>query len=298
MFPSPIFAITTPFDENGDLAEKAFVESLHFWTDGGVSAIIVGGTTGEFPSLALGERLTLYRLAREHFPGVILQNISSPSYRDVRTLAEASPGADGFLLLPPYYYAGIKDEGLIAFYQKALEGFRTPTLLYHFPKHSKLPFALDLVRRLREACPQIVGLKDSGGDFAASRAFQALGNGFQLYSASSATMLQALQAGMAGLISGSGLPFPACLVGLVRAFQNGQADQASHFQAVFDKWSRFRKDLGANGEAVAKYALSLRVPGYPSFMRPPLPELTQEQKQQVQAFLRDIDAEIVLRSHA
>ena len=73
----PFFAIVTPFANSGRIDEKALFDYLKFLEKSGVASIIVGGSTGDFASLSLSERIELLELTRLFFSGYIVGNISS-----------------------------------------------------------------------------------------------------------------------------------------------------------------------------------------------------------------------------
>ena len=89
----------------------------------------------------------------------------------------AELGFAGALVLPPFYYKGVPDDGLVAYIDtlvKATERKPIPIYLYHFPAMSGLPWHVTLIRRLLDRFPsRIVGLKDSSGDMA----YRPLGGG-------------------------------------------------------------------------------------------------------------------------
>lgn len=78
------FAIVTPFTKSGRFDEKALFDYLKFLEESGVRSIIVNGTTGEFASLSMSERIDLLELSRIYFSGYIVNNISSCSYKEAK----------------------------------------------------------------------------------------------------------------------------------------------------------------------------------------------------------------------
>src|SRR6185312_7926121 len=94
----------------------------------------------------------------------------------------ADLGFAGALVLPPFYYKGVPDDGLAAYIDalvKATAAKPIPIYLYHFPAMSGLPWHVALIRRLLAAHPtRIVGLKDSSGDMAYARSAAAISKDF------------------------------------------------------------------------------------------------------------------------
>ncbi len=272
----PIFATPTPFDSRGSICLSAFRDFLDFLSARGVEALAVNGTTGEFPSLDRRERQNLYDMARQHFRGIVVANISSTNAREANALAKDAIGADALLILPPYYYAGVTERGLIDFFYQALEGVETPVFLYNFPRHVKVSLTPALVESVIAACPTIIGVKDSSGDLDIARAFKNLAGVRQVFIGKDGKALAALDAGLDGSITGAGNPFPEFLVGLRRAWAAGDKLLAQRLQQDFDLWNDFRAIFKADEPALVKAALAKRLPGYPVHVRPPLRALDLE----------------------
>ena len=272
----PIFATPTPFDSRGSICLSAYRDFLEFLSSHGVEAVVVNGTTGEFPSLDRQERQNLYNTARQHFRGIVVSNISSANAQEANALAKNSIEADALLILPPYYYADVSDTGLIDFFRLALAGVETPTFLYNFPRHVKVSLTPALVESVIAACPTIIGVKDSSGDLDIARAFKNRAGVRQVFVGKDAKALAALDSGLDGSITGAGNPFPEFLVGLRRAWAAGDNLLAERIQQDFDLWNAFRSTLRADEPALVKAALAKRLPGYPIHVRPPLRELDAE----------------------
>jgi 4-hydroxy-tetrahydrodipicolinate synthase len=116
-------------------------------------------------------------------------------------------GCGGTLVLPPFYYKGVSDEGLYRFYSEVIDMVSDDRLrmyLYHIPPIAQVGFSLDLIDRLRKAFPEtIVGLKDSSGDWNNMKAILERFPGFELFVGAEVHMLAALRGGAAGVISAS-----------------------------------------------------------------------------------------------
>ncbi|MCX7725725.1 MAG: dihydrodipicolinate synthase family protein, partial [Chitinispirillaceae bacterium] len=156
-----IVPITTPFEKDLSICETAFIEHLSYLKQKGVTKIIIGGTTAEFFSLTLKERLSLLKISREYFPGFIIFNISCDSLPSTIKMAEEAHryGIDALICLPPYYYAGAPESGLIEFFLRVKDSSPLPFYLYNFPKHTGNPITCSLLRNISHD-----GLKDSAGE--------------------------------------------------------------------------------------------------------------------------------------
>lgn len=272
----PLFAAPTPFDANGEIRLSAFCDFLTFISARGVEGVVVNGTTGEFPSLDADERQKLYTTARVNFSGAIVNNISSANAREANALARHSSDADALLILPPYYFANVSDEGVIDFFREALAGIEAPVFLYNFPRHVKLVLTPALVEQIMTACPMIVGVKDSSGDLDVASAFKKLAGVRQVFVGKDTKALAALDAGLDGSITGAGNPFPEFLVGIRRAWAARDSALAQRLQQEFDLWNAFRAAHKFDEPALVKAALARRLPGYPVHVRPPLRALNAQ----------------------
>jgi len=109
------------------------------------------------------------------------------------------------LILPPFYYKGVPDDGLAAYIAaivKATSDRPIPIYLYHFPSQSGLPWHVKLIARLLEAHPgRIVGLKDSSGDMPYAREAAGVQKGFKVFPSTEACLIEARTGIFAGCIS-------------------------------------------------------------------------------------------------
>jgi 4-hydroxy-tetrahydrodipicolinate synthase len=117
----------------------------------------------------------------------------------------AGLGFAGALVLPPFYYKGVPDDGLVAYIDAIVAATADnpiPLYLYHFPAQSGLPWHVGLIRRLLDAHPgRIVGLKDSSGDMAYAREAAKIEAGFDVFPSTEAALLEARSGVFAGCIS-------------------------------------------------------------------------------------------------
>ncbi|MCS6854780.1 MAG: dihydrodipicolinate synthase family protein, partial [Elioraea sp.] len=159
----------------------------------GCDGLGVLGSTGEATSFSVAERIAVMDglvaagIAAER----LIPGTGCAALPDTVALTKAamSLGIRGVLVLPPFYYKGVPDDGLFAAYAALIERTRgeVAIYLYNFPQTTGLPLSLGLIRRLLRAFPGVVrGIKDSSGDFANMRAMIAeFGpEGFEVYSGS------------------------------------------------------------------------------------------------------------------
>jgi 4-hydroxy-tetrahydrodipicolinate synthase len=117
----------------------------------------------------------------------------------------AELGFAGALVLPPFYYKGVPDDGLVAYIETLVQTSAAtpiPIYLYHFPAQSGLPWHVALIRRLREKFGgRITGLKDSSGDMAYARSAAAIAPDFAVFPSTEAALIEARGGAFAGCIS-------------------------------------------------------------------------------------------------
>jgi 4-hydroxy-tetrahydrodipicolinate synthase len=204
-----IAAVATPIDESGAPDLKRAVNLARYLLDNGCDGLNVLGTTGEATSFSLDERkavmdayktngLPLHRL-------MVGTGAAAVSDAVALTRHAAELGFAGALVLPPFYYKGVPDDGLVAYIDtlaKATERKPIPIYLYHFPAMSGLPWHVKLVERLLETFPsRVVGLKDSSGDMAYARAAAAISPDFAVFPSTEACLIEARSGAFAGCIS-------------------------------------------------------------------------------------------------
>lgn len=208
--PKGVFAaVATPVDRNFDISKELLVEHCQWLLASGCDGLAPLGTTGEANSLSAAQRREVIEtMAAAGIPMErTIVGTGSTSFRDAAELAEVAldAGANGLLMLPPFYYKNPAEDGLFRFFAMFAEalGARSPRIfLYHFPQMSAVPFTLGLTRRLREAFPGVfVGIKDSSGDFENTKAFIKAFPGFEAFSGSEVLAAANLDAGGWGCIS-------------------------------------------------------------------------------------------------
>lgn len=194
-----IAAIATAVDEEGEPDCTRSAALARFLLANGCSALNVLGTTGEATSFSLEQRKRVMTAYREN--GLALDRLmvgtGAAALADAVALTRhaARLGFAGALLLPPFYYKGVPDEGLLAYVEgivNATSARPIPLYLYHFPAQSGLPWPIPLVKRLLETFgTRIVGLKDSSGDMTYARQAAAISPAFAVFPSTEAVLMQA-----------------------------------------------------------------------------------------------------------
>ena len=237
-----IAAIATPIDESGAPDLKRAVNLARYLLDNGCDGLNVLGTTGEATSFSLDERKAVMSAYKaEGLPlDRLMVGTGAAAVSDAVALTRhaAELGFAGALVLPPFYYKGVPDDGLVAYIDTLVQATSAkpiPIYLYHFPAMSGLPWHVALIKRLLDSYPtRIVGLKDSSGDMAYARSAAAVAPDFAVFPSTEAALLEARGGAFAGCISATAnLNADLC----ARAWRGGDAgalDAAVAIRKLFD----------------------------------------------------------------
>jgi 4-hydroxy-tetrahydrodipicolinate synthase len=208
-FHGVIAAIATAIDDRGEPDCARSVALARLLLTNGCDGLNVLGTTGEATSFSLEQRkrvMTAYHRANLPLDRLMV-GTGAASIADAVALTQhaAELGFAGALLLPPFYYKSVPDDGLFAYVDTIVEATAAKPIaiyLYHFPAQSGLPWHVGLIKRLLGAFgSRIAGLKDSSGDIAYSREAAAVAPGFQVFPSTEAVLIEARSGVFAGCIS-------------------------------------------------------------------------------------------------
>jgi 4-hydroxy-tetrahydrodipicolinate synthase len=202
-------AALTPLEGNLNPDHGALARHCRWLLDSGCDGLAVLGTTGEANSFGVKERIGMLDaiIADGIPPATLLPGTGCAAIPDTVSLTQhaVEAGCAGVVMLPPFYYKGVSDDGLFAAYSEVIQRVgdgRLRIYLYHFPKMSQTPLGFDLIERLVTAYPDtVVGMKDSSGDLdnmvAAAKRFP----GFAVFAGSDSLLLPVIEAGGAGCIT-------------------------------------------------------------------------------------------------
>ena len=189
-------------------------------------------------------------------------------------------GCAGVLMLPPFYYKGVSEEGLYRYFSEVVQRVGDPRLriyLYHIPPVAMVCITPGLVERLLKVYPNaIAGMKDSSGDWNNTRMFldAFAQSGFDVFAGSESFLLANMRHGGAGTISATANVNPAAIHKLYAEWKNADADdQQAKLNVVRDLFGKKYPMISALKQAIAIYAND---PAWAK-VRPPLVELTAEQ---------------------
>jgi 4-hydroxy-tetrahydrodipicolinate synthase len=231
-------AALTPMGGDLDPDHAAFVAHCRRLLDAGCHGLGVFGTTGEANSLSVQARLSaLEALVEGGVPGEsLLPGTGSCVLEDAARLSRAAleVGSAGVLILPPFYYKDVSEEGVFRFFADLIEWIgdrRLRVYLYHFPQMTGVGFGLPLIGRLLETYPGVVvGMKDSAGDWERIEAVCREFPGFSVFAGTERYLLDTLRHGGAGCISATVNVTSRLARRVYDSHEAGQDDEARELQ--------------------------------------------------------------------
>jgi 4-hydroxy-tetrahydrodipicolinate synthase len=276
--------VVTPFKRDYSPDAERFVRHCRWLLKSGCAGLAVFGTNSEANSLSVAEkRALLEKLVEGGVPAAALMpgtghNAITDSIELTREAVKL--GCAGVLMLPPFYYKGVSDEGLYRNFAEIIDRVgddRLQLYLYHIPPVSQVPITLKLIERLLAKYPSTVaGVKDSSGDWNNTKAMldQFAKNGFDVFAGSEEFLLANMRNGGKGCITATGNVNPGPIDNVYRNWRSADAD-------------RLQAGITATRRIVQKQpmipALKATIAGFgndPQWktVRPPLVELNAEQE--------------------
>ena len=301
-FHGVLVPVLTPFTRRGDPDAGRFVAFCRWLLDQGAGGLSVFGTTSEANSMSGPERMALLdALIEAGIPAdKLMPGGGACSMTEAASLMRhaVGRGCGGVLMLPPFYYKGIPDDGIFAFLSGVIDSVASPALriyLYHIPPVAQVGYSLDLVGRLIKAYPEtIVGLKDSSGDWSNTAALLDRYPGFAVFPGSEVFLLDGLRKGGAGCITASG---NVNVPGIRKVYENWRGPQADVLQAEV---TTLRKALQAYPMIPALKRIVAHFHNDPDWaaVRPPLMPLDQAQSAALLADLAKLGFALGERPHS
>lgn len=204
-------AITTPMRPGGAVDLPRLVKHAGHVLRDGCDSITLFGTTGEGAALGLPARTAMMGAligagidpARQIYAGVAASSLHE-AYDQARVALDA--GARGLLVAPPFYFKGVSDDGLFAWFSQLFDKLGASArnvILYHIPSVTAVAISVDLVQRLKTAYPGVVtGVKDSSGDYPTTEAFLKAHGELAILVGDERLLARAVRAGAQGSICG------------------------------------------------------------------------------------------------
>ncbi len=286
-----IAPILTPFNDDLSVAASLYLAHAKWLFDQGCAAIAPFGTTGEALSVGIDERIDAIRALIDGgidparmIPGTGLSNVA-----DTARLSRAclDMGCAAVMTLPPFYFKGVSEDGLYLHFKQLIEtiGPDARIYLYHIPPIAIVGVPPTLAARLHAEFPeQIVGIKDSSGDWDNTRALLDI-DGMIVYPGSELPLLEALELGAPGCITATANINAGAIAKIVDLYDQGDIAAA---RALHETVSRFRLIVQDYDPIPAQKRLLAIVTGDVRWatVRPPLTAMSAERGDELAAILK------------
>ena len=220
-------ALITPMDSDGKLNESALRKVIEFNISAGVHGFWVAGGSGESVLLDDEENCRIAQIVSEESRGRVknIMHVGTPTTARSAKLAEhaAKSGADAICCVPPFFYRQ-SDEAIVEYYRVVASAADLPFFVYNLPQSTQVEITPDLMQKIKEKIPQLVGLKHSAPYIGPIRQFRDMGLCCMM--GNSRLMLQALMMGASGCIDGPPGMVPEIFVDIWNSFQSDDFQQA------------------------------------------------------------------------
>ena len=288
-----IAPLLTPFNNDYSIATDLYVAHARHLLDTGCVAIAPFGTTGEALSVGIDERLAAVRALVDGGidPGRMIPGTGLSNVADTARLSRGclEMGCAAVMTLPPFYYKGVTEDGLYSYFASLLAavGAAARIFLYHIPPIAIVGIPPQLAARLHRDFPeQIVGIKDSSGDWDNTRALLEI-DGLIVYPGSELPLLDALELGSPGCISATANINCTAIGQVIDLYDRGELEAARELHSVV---VRFREAMQEYAPIPAQKRLLATSTGDRRWarVRPPLVAMSEEKGRELAAILAAI----------
>lgn len=286
MFEGTYTALVTPFRQ-GKLDEAGFRRLIERQIRGGVDGVVPMGTTGESPVLDYSEHIEVIKRTVDLVRGrvKVLAGTGGNSTKEAVFLTRAAEeaGADGSLQVAPYYNKPTQ-EGLFQHFATIARATKLPIILYSIPGRCGVEIGVETTLRLRDACRNIVGIKEAGGTpDRVSQLRLALGNKFTILCGDDALTLPFMAVGAVGVVSVASNIIPKAIAQMVSAFAAGKVSVA---QRLHERYYPVFKDLFIETNPIPVKAALAMMGEIEEEYRLPLVPMSSRNRAQLEATLR------------
>jgi len=229
-------AVLTPVNENFSINKNLFLNHCQNLLKEGVDGLAIFGTTGEANSFTVEEKIEVMQFLSNNIKSeFLIPGSGQCSIKDTVRLTKefAKLKTKAILILPPFFYKNISDDGLINFYRNVIENVAESDLkyiLYHIPQVSGVSFSFKIIENLIKLYPEnIIGMKDSSGDIDNMLKIIKYFDKFSLFSGSDSLALKVRKHGGAGAITATSNICAKLLSFIVKNYKNDQQIQEFKF---------------------------------------------------------------------
>ena len=245
-------AIITPMSEDGSLNEEAFRSVMEFNINAGVGGFWLAGGNGESVFLSDEENMRIAEIAVSQNKGRTynIMHVGAPTTDRSATLADhaAKVGVDAICCVPPFFYRQT-DEAIVQHYRVVAAAANLPFFVYNLPNSTGVEITVDLMKKIAETVPQLVGLKHSSVNFINVREWNNMG--LKCFIGSSMLMLPALSIGAVGCIDGPPCAAPELWVNIWKAWQDKNLDKAINAQKKATRFTTLMREAGVHSATKA-----------------------------------------------
>lgn len=284
-----IAAVVTPFSTDEEVDYSGLKVITEYLLDGGVDGIMTTGGTGEFPHLTREEKerviSSFAEVCRGRVP--IIAGTSACSTRECLLLMDDArqSGADGAIMVPPYYFV-LNEKAIFDHFKILAEANILPIVIYNNPLYTGNPMSPALIAKLLDV-KNIIGLKQSSVDLGQLvEVIRMSKKGSSICTGIDSQFYPALTVGAVGIYSTAGGIFPKLMKEIYDLFLQGRFDEARDYHVKLQVVNRFL-EYDPGYVSPAKEALNLLgLPG--GIVRRPMPHLTSAQKEDLRHALKVI----------
>ena len=295
--PAVLAPVISPFNAQGRIDATKLLKQCQ-WLRSNDVGVAIFGTNSESNSIAAAEKMEVLEqlVAGGLDPKMMMPGTGACSVAETALMTSnaVKMGCAGVLMLPPFYYKDVSDDGLFTFFSEVIEKVADSQLqiyLYNIPPITKISMSLDLIERLMTAYPSaIAGMKDTSGDWSYTEAVlqRFAPRGFRVFTGNEIFLLRTMQNGGYGCISSMVNIDPRRNAYLAAHWQDSNADQ---LQAELDQVRAALIKFPTVPTMKAVIAHFSKDPEW-ARVRPPLVSLTEEQKRQMALELEKINFSI------
>jgi len=292
--PAVLSPVLTPFNADGSPDAKTLLKQCQWLEANGVGQAVFG-TNSEANSMSASQKMSTLTalIAGGLNPAHMMPGTGATSIDATVNMTRHAVNLKcaGVLMLPPFYYKDVTDDGLFAYYSEVIQKVGDAALqvyIYNIPPVTKINLSLSLLERLAKEYPKtVVGMKDSSGDWAYTESVIKLlaPAGFRVYAGSEVFLMRTLRAGGVGCISATANVNPKAIADVAANWHAADADQKQanldQVRAVFAQYQM----IAGMKTAVAHFSKNpewLRV-------RPPLMQLNTDQQAKLLGELQKIN---------
>jgi len=270
-FGSVITAMITPFTADGALDHEGAAELARWLVAQGNDALVLSGTTGEAACLTDEEQIALWHTVRAAVDVPLIAGSGTNDTRHAAELTSAASGAgmDAVLIVTPYYNRP-SQAGIEAHFHHVCAATELPVIVYDIPVRTGRKIGTELILRMANDIPNVVGLKDAAGDpGATARLIAAAPEGFEVYSGDDPLTLPLLAVGAVGVIGVATHWAAPVMTQMISAFKSGDIARAQQLNArMIESYEFETGDLNPNPVPTKAMLRAIGQPAGPC--RPPM----------------------------